>query len=208
MTKPKNPRYTTPAGIAQYPYLTKPDTKFNPDGEYKLKLEIPGDEAQALVTFLDEQVEASLAKAKKDPDNAGKRIKSGEPPYVIDENTGKVIVSFKLKAIVRPKKGEPFTQKPALFDAKGKPLGVDAKIGGGSKVKIAYEVVPFFTALVGASVSLRMKAVQVIDLREFSGGAGADAYGFGEEEGYEAEDTPAEQNGFTNEEEAQSGADF
>jgi hypothetical protein len=44
-----------------------------------------------------------------------------------------------------------------------------------------------------------MKAVQVIDLKEFSGGADAGAYGFGEEEGYEAEDTPAAANGFTEE---------
>jgi DNA-directed RNA polymerase len=75
MTKPKNPRYVTPAGTAQYPYLTKPDTKFNPDGEYKLKLEIPADQAQDIVTFLDEQHELAQAKAKKE--NAGKKIKEG-----------------------------------------------------------------------------------------------------------------------------------
>ncbi len=205
MTKPKNPRYVTPAGIAQYPYLTKPDTKFNPDGEYKVSLEIPAAQAQDIVTFLDEQHEASVAKAKKE--NAGKRIKEGEVPYLLNEETGAVTVRFKLKAKVSPKMGDPFEQRPAIFDAKGKPLQ-DAKVGGGSKIKVAYEVVPYFTAIAGAGVSLRMKAVQVIDLKEFSGGAGAGAYGFGEEEGYEAEDTPAEQNGFTNEEEAQSGADF
>ncbi len=205
MTKLKNPRYTTPAGIAQYPYLTKPDTKFNPDGEYKVSLVIPGANAQDLVTFLDEQHEANVAKVKKE--NAGKRIKEGEVPYVINEDTGEVTVRFKLKARVTPKSGDSFEQRPALFDAKGKPL-VDPKIGGGSKLKIAYEVVPYFTAIAGAGISLRMKAVQVIDLKEFSGGSGADAYGFGQEEGYEAEDTPAEQNGFTNEEEAHSGADF
>jgi hypothetical protein len=193
MTKSKNPRYVSPAGIAQYPYLTKPDTKFNPDGEYKLKLEIPADQAQDIVTFLDEQHELAQAKAKKD--NPGKKIKEGSAPYEVNEDTGKVSVSFKLKAKVTPKSGDPFEQKPAIFDAKGKPLQ-DAKIGGGSKVKVAYELVPYYTAIAGAGVSLRMKAVQVIDLVEYGGGAGADAYGFGEEDGYEAENTPAEQNGF------------
>lgn len=205
MTKPKNPRFVTPAGTAQYPYLNKPDTKFNPDGEYKVSLVIPGKDAQDIVTFLDEQHEASVAKAKKE--NAGKRIKEGEVPYLINEDTGDVTVRFKLKARVTPKSGDAFEQRPAIFDAKGKPL-VEAKIGGGTKMKVAYELIPYFTAIAGAGVSLRLKAVQVIDLKEFSGGAGADAYGFGEEEGYEAEDTPAEQNGFSNEEEAQSGADF
>lgn len=197
MSKPKLPRYVTPAGIAQYPYLTKPDTKFNPDGEYKLKLEIPSDKAQDLVTFLDEQFALAQEKAKKD--NPGKKIKPGNEPYEIDEDTGKVTVNFKLKAKVTPKNGDPFEQKPAIFDSKGKPIQGDAKVGGGSKVKVAYEVLPYFTAIAGAGVSLRMKAVQVIELVEYSGGAGAGAYGFGEEEGYEAEDNSADSNGFSEE---------
>jgi len=205
MSKAKNPRYTTPAGIAQYPYLTKPDTKFNPDGEYKLKLEVSDASGNAaLVTFLDEQMEKSVELAKKDPKNAGKKIKVGDAPYNLDEDTGKLTLGFKLKAIVRPKTGEPFEQRPAIFDAKGKPLQKDAKIGGGSKVKVAYEVIPFYTALVGASVSLRLKAVQVIDLVEFSGGASADAFGFGEEDGYEAEDNSATGNGFSEEDNGSS----
>ena len=197
MSKVKNPRYTTPAGIAQYPYLTKPDTKFNPDGEYKISVEIPGAAAQDIVTFLDEQFAASVAKAKKE--NPGKKIKEGDVPYSVDDDSGKVTVRFKLKAKVTPKMGDPFEQRPALFDAKGKPIGADTKIGGGSKVKVAYELVPYYTAIAGAGISLRLKAVQVIDLVEFSGGASSEAYGFGEEEGYEAEDTPAAQNGFAEE---------
>lgn len=198
MTKAKNPRYTTPKGVASYPYLTKPDTKFNPDGEYKISVEIPGEDAQDIVTFLDEQFALSVAKAKKD--NPGKKIKEGDVPYSINEDTGKVTVKFKLKAKVTPKIGDPFEQRPALFDAKGKPVGADAKVGGGSIVKVAYELIPYYTAIAGAGVSLRMKAVQIIELKEFSGGASSEAYGFGEEEGYEAEDTPAAQNGFTDEE--------
>jgi hypothetical protein len=197
MSKPKLPRYVTPAGTAKYPFLTKPDTKFNPDGEYKLKLEIPGDKAQDLVTFLDEQFALAQEKAKKE--NAGKKIKPGNEPYEIDQDSGKVTVNFKLKAKVTPKNGEPFEQKPAIFDSKGKPITGDAKVGGGSKVKVAYEVLPYYTAIAGAGVSLRMKAVQVIELVEYSGGAGAGAYGFGEEEGYEAEDNSADSNGFSEE---------
>jgi hypothetical protein len=198
MSKEKKPRFTTPKGTAQYPYLTKPDTKFNPEGEYKLKLELDAADAGELISFLDEQVELSVAAAKKDPKNAGKKIKVGDAPYSVNEETGKASFNFKLKAKVTTKSGETFEQRPAIFDAKGKPI-TDVNIGGGSKVKVAYEVVPFYTALVGASISLRMKAVQVIDLVEFSGGASAEGYGFGEEEGYEAEDNSAESNGFNSE---------
>ena len=196
MSKVKNTRYTTPAGIAQYPYLTKPDTKFNPDGEYKLSVEIKDPNLSApIVAFLDAESAASVAKAKKE--NPGKKIKEGDVPYSVNDDTGAVTVKFKLKAKVTPKVGDPFEQRPALFDAKGKPIGADAKIGGGSKVKVAYELVPYYTAIAGAGISLRLKAVQVINLVEFSGGASSEAYGFGQEEGYEAEDTPAVQNGFT-----------
>lgn len=198
MSKEKKPRFTTPKGTAQYPYLTKPDTKFNPEGEYKVKLEIDAADAGELISFLDEQVELSVAAAKKDPKNAGKKIKTGDAPYSVNEETGKASFNFKLKAKVTTKSGETFEQRPAIFDAKGKPI-TDVNIGGGSKIKVAYEVVPFYTALVGASISLRMKAVQVIDLVEFSGGASAEGYGFGEEEGYEAETNSAESNGFNNE---------
>lgn len=198
MSKEKKPRFTTPKGTAQYPYLTKPDTKFNPEGEYKVKLEIDAADAGELISFLDEQVELSVAAAKKDPKNAGKKIKTGDAPYSVNEETGKASFNFKLKAKVTTKSGESFEQRPAIFDAKGKPI-TDVNIGGGSKIKVAYEVVPFYTALVGASISLRMKAVQVIDLVEFSGGASAEGYGFGEEEGYEAEANSAESNGFNSE---------
>ena len=196
MSKPKLPRYVTPAGTAQYPYLTKPDTKFNPDGEYKLKLEIPADKTQDIVTFLDEQFAASVAAAKKE--NPGKRVKEADPPYLVNEETGTVAVSFKLKAKVTPKNGDPFEQRPAIFDAKGRPIK-DVNIGGGSTVKVAYEVLPFYTAVVGAGISVRLMACQVINLVVFSGGAGADAYGFGEEDGYEAEDNSAAGNGFNEE---------
>jgi hypothetical protein len=193
--KAKLPRFVTPKGTAQYPYLTKPDTKFNPDGEYKVNLEIDAQDATEIMSFLDEQLAESIAKAKEE--NKGKKIKEGDVPYSVDEDTGKVTVRFKLKAKVTPKNGEPFEQKPALFDAKGQPLVGDVKLGGGSKIKVSYEVLPYYTAIAGAGISLRVRAVQVIELVEFSS-AGAGAFGFGEEDGYEAAPT-AQTNDFTDE---------
>ena len=194
--KPKLPRFVTPIGVAQYPYLTKPDTKFNPDGDYKVNLEIDSKDAQEIMSFLDEQLALSVEKAKKE--NAGKKIKEGDAPYTVNEDTGKVTLKFKLKAKVTTKSGDQFDQKVAIFDAKGKPIVDVPNIGGGSKMKVSYEVIPFYTALVGAGLSLRVRAVQIIELHEFSGGAGAGAFGFGEEDGYEAE-TTAPNNEFTDE---------
>ena len=182
--KKKAERFVPPKGIASYPYLTNPDTKFNPDGEYKVSLIVAGDAASKAIDFLTEQHEVAVAKAKKE--NAGKRVKESELPFIENED-GTVTFKFKLKAKVTPKKGDTFEQKPALFDAKGKPLTGDPKVGGGSVVKVSYEVVPYYTAIAGAGVSLRLKAVQIIELKDYSGGGNAESYGFGEEEGFEAD---------------------
>ena len=183
--KKKAERFVSPKGLASYPYLTKPDTKFNPDGEYKVSLIVAGDDASKAIAFLTEKHNASVAQAKKE--NAGKRVKEGELPF-IENDDGTVTFKFKMKAKVTPKKGDPFEQKPALFDAKGKPLTGEPKVGGGSTIKVSYEVVPYYTAIAGAGVSLRLKAVQIIELKEYSGGGNAESYGFGEEEGFEADE--------------------
>ncbi len=183
--KKKVERFVSPKGIASYPYLTNPDTKFNHDGEYKVSLIVAGDDASKAIDFLTEKHKAAVAQAKKE--NAGKRVKEGELPC-IENDDGTVTFKFKLKAKVTPKKGDQFEQKPALFDAKGKPLTGETKVGGGSTIKVSYEVVPYYTAIAGAGVSLRLKAVQIIELKEYSGGGNAESYGFGEEEGFEADD--------------------
>ena len=187
--KKKAERFVSPKGTASYPYLTKPDTKFNPDGEYKVSLIVDGDAASKTIDLLAEQHDAAVSKAKKE--NAGKRVKEGELPFIGNDD-GTVTFKFKLKAKVTPKNGNQFEQKPLLFDAKGKPLVGEPKVGGGSTIKVSYEVVPYYTAIAGAGVSLRLKAVQIIELKEYSGGGNAESYGFCEEEGFEAgeDDTP------------------
>lgn len=204
--KPKAVRYVTPTGTAQYPYLNKPDTKFNPDGDYKVNLELSAEDAAEVMSFLDEQLAASYEKAKEE--QKGKKIKQADAPYSVDEDSGKVTLKFKLKAKGTTKAGEEFQQKVAIFDAKGKPMVEAPNIGGGTKMKVSYEVVPFFTSLVGAGIALRVRAVQVIDLVEFSGGASAGAFGFGEEDGYEAEESAKENNEFNDESESTEAQDF
>lgn len=200
--KARNPRYVTDTGTAIYPYLIEPDTEYNPEGEYKVKLRLSPDsevydaKRKSLGTmqeFLDEMLEKSVEKAKQE--NKGK-IKEADAPYSFDDDNGDLLVNFKLKARGQTRDGKEFTQAPALFDAKGKPFDGD-EIWGGSKIKVSFEVVPFYTKLIGAGITLRLKAAQIIELRQ-GGGASAEDYGFGEEEGYEAEDEAAD-SGFASE---------
>ena len=146
-----NPRFVSPLGVAVYPYLHKPDVKFNKDGEYKTTLRIKKDDAQETITRIDEAISASVNQIKKG--NGSKSVKTANPPYKIDEN-GDYLINFKLKAkVTNSKTGNSWTQKPALFDASGQPIAKDTIVWGGSEMKVSYELVPYHTSLVGAGVS-------------------------------------------------------
>lgn len=168
----------SPKGIARYPYLNTPDTKFNPEGDYKVTLVLDNnDETSALVATLNAIHEEAIAKAKQD--NPGKKIKIATLPINDEAEEGKTYISFKLRANVTPRNGSPFSQKPALVDAGGSPM--TKSIFGGSVIKVAFEASSFYTATVGAGLTLRLKAVQVIELA--AKGAGGD-FGFEAVEGY------------------------
>lgn len=174
--KRKFTRITSPAGIAIYPRLTTPDTKFDKDGVYSVDLELDGTNKEA-ASFI-----AALRKAADDAYKAtceskgSKKLKRADLP--IKDGEGDMIrIKFKLKAKAGNDE-KSWAQKPALFDAQGLALQNPPNVGSGSKIKVAFEVIPFFTAMVGAGVSLRMKAVQIIDLKEYVPGDRFDAYGF------------------------------
>ena len=103
------------------------------------------------------------------------------------DDTGNVEFKFKLKAKVRKRDGTYYEQEPAVFDAKVKPMDKSVLIGNGSKVKVAFEPVPYvMPSTKKAGVSLRLKAVQVIDLIEYGNSASSV---FDEEDGYVAPST-------------------
>lgn len=167
----------TPVGKAQWAHLTVPDTKFNPDGEYKVKLVLDANKAQGLLKELDTLVDAEYDKAKKEnPKKAAKIIRQDAyQPEVDDEGkeTGNIELSFKLKASGTSRSGQAFTQKPALVDGKGKPITKrNFKVGNGSEIAVAFEPIGYFMQSTNiASVSLRMKAVQIVNLIEYGDGS-------------------------------------
>lgn len=185
----------TPAGEAVFPKIVVPETKFDADGTYSLKLRLPdGPEADTLIAKIDEVRELAHQMAVNDAPNAAaaKKIKMADPSYGREldretgEETGNWLFNFKMKASgVSKKTGKPWSRKPALFDAKGQPIiGMtkNEEIWTGSVVKIAYELRPFYSPSFGAGCSQNLQAVQVIEL--VSGeGRSAEDFGFGEEDG-------------------------
>ncbi len=218
----------TPRGRAIYPKLHKPDTKFDADGVYSVKLAISKQDAEASGMKVPEEtlkelglknkpslIEVLDAYHKKQMDDSEEEYQAAlkkktrnlkreaDLPYSDNpDNEDEIIVNCKMKASGLTKKKEAFTQHPALFDAKGKPMPKDSNVGGGSILRVSFEPNPYFTSQLGSGVSLRLKAVQVIELKSF-GDRSASGYGFEAEDGFEAD--PEESNDFSNGDEKSSG---
>ncbi len=182
----KNPRYKTPVGTAIYPWITKADTKFNPDGEYRVKLRIPSEEAQEMMKLIQGEIDKIVTETTK---AKGKKVKAAACPFseVVDQDgqeTGEIDFSFKRKASFVSKEGKKVNITIPVFDSQLNPLQ-DVSVYGGSKIKLSYEIIPYSTAI-GTGVSLRMMACQVLELVEGGSGGTGSSYGFDAEEGYEA----------------------
>lgn len=196
---------TSPVGTAVWPHLSgDPDMKYAKDGHghYKTGLRLkrtdPGvaEFLEALEQRHKGAMEATREKYKeyclKAKEN-GKKPKpqlAGEAPWKdeVDKEgneTGCVIINFKMKASgVSKKTNKPWKRKPMLFDSQGAEITRAVNVGGGSRIKVSFELSQFWTAMVGASISLRLEGVQILDLKEFRKKSAAEL-GFGKEEGYE-----------------------
>jgi len=167
---------TTPAGVAKYPHLNKPDKKYatseKPHGEYKVDLEMPNEDAEPFIS----QAEAIFAEfiAEKKRELKKDKLKMHSAPW--EENDGVTRLRLRVKAMGQSKDGELFSRAPKLFNAAGEII--TDNIGGGSKLKVA--VVPYcwYTASLGAGITLQPKAVQVLELVTWGDGGSAAAYGF------------------------------
>lgn len=190
--------YTTPIGTAVYPHLHAPDTAYQAEGVYSTKLRFTGKDAEAVQKFLDEQYELSQEQAAQELVDTGKvkalkaaqaKVKAGPEPYVseIDEDTGEetgaILANFKMKASGTRKDGTTWSSRPTFFDASGKEVPLGLRIGSGSELRISCEINRYFTPALGAGVSLRLKAVQIISLQTWGGGVSAAQAGFDVVEG-------------------------
>jgi len=163
---------TTPVGIARYPHLNRPDKKFSEVGNYKVNLEMSSEDAEPFI----KQIEALFGEfvAEKKRELKKDKLKLHAAPW--EENDGQVQLKLNVKAIGKNKEGEEFSRAPKLFNAAGEVI--NDNIGGGSKLKVA--VVPYcwYTASLGAGITLQPKAVQVLDLVTWGDGGSAVSYGF------------------------------
>lgn len=198
--KPKFTNITTPPGVAIYPKLNAPDTKFNANGAYSTRVKFSAEEAQPIIDKYEtelakyfEEVKAELMQGDGKSKAKAKSLKlAPDKPYKADfddegNETGDLVLNFKMPAKV-VREGKPdLIMKPDIFDAAGKKLLNPPEIWGGSKLIIAAQFRPFNTAI-GVGLSLRLNAVQIVELST-RGSRDSESYGFGAQEGgYEASD--------------------
>jgi len=180
-------QFVTPKGVAVWPSLNTPDTKFVAEGEYHTKLRIQAEDAAPLIQQLEGIRDAYLAEAvRRDPKVKQYKMADLYEEEVDDQGnlTGHYLFKFKQKAVIQTRSGSSLNMKVALFDSQRSPT--TAQIGGGSVLRIAGSAIGYAmpsTKMVG--LSLRPSAVQVIQLSSM-GGASADAFTI--EDGFVADD--------------------
>lgn len=212
MSKREYPRITTPRGVLIFPHITKPDTKYvKPDGEYHTKFALPAEESstQAFIKRLEEVLQKYI---DENPDDLKPAVlkKAGRDDLYEEElddegeETGRLIFKFKLKAVVETK-DKRWEQCPRLFDAKAQPIEEEINPWTGTEGKCSLELFPYFMQNTkNFGISMRLKAVQILELKSGSG-PGAGDFGFGAEEDGYTSDSSGSAHGF--DEDAGSDAD-
>lgn len=102
-TKQKYPKHLSPRGVAIYPHLNKPDTRFKEDGEYSVKLRVAVEDFaewkeqldQWTNEALDVAIDRSTGKPLAGPAKAKSKAKGAQFPYSIPmDNDGNEIEGF------------------------------------------------------------------------------------------------------------------
>ena len=179
-TRSKEEAIVTPIGVAQYPWVNTPSTKFVPEGEYFCNLVLTKEEGDVIVKKVKEIQDRVVAEKKEE---LGKDVKVFDLPLTLEGD------SYTLKSKLKPvngksKDGTEYTRSIGLFDSKGSPWKKETIIRGGSKVRLNVRPKSWFSPLLGVGVSLELLAVQVIELSDGSlSEQAAESFGFTEVEG-------------------------
>jgi len=171
---------TTPRGIAVYPHLNAPDTKFesqqNKGGEWHTSLRLPEDSALPLV----EKLEATLTewikvKNAEQKEMRRKPYKRFDTPWaqVEDEDgnpTGAYIFKFKRGVQWTDRDGNVRTNKIEFVDGQRQTIGnLEDAIMGGSELCVNFSVRGWASPL-GISVALDLQKVQIVRLADAPAG--------------------------------------
>lgn len=171
---------TTPKGKAVWPRIDTPDTKFDDDGVYSCKLHVSEGDFKAFEAIVKPQLDAAYDAECSRQGKDKIRMAASSPLRINDDGDYEIYAKQKAKVHTKSKGTLEFTI--TAVDSQGKKITMP-KIGSGSTLKMAVEVNTWFVPSQGFGYTLRLRAVQVLDLVEYGGSGGS--FGFGaEEDGY------------------------
>lgn len=187
----KEQQLTTPIGEALFSHVKSTEIISGKDtGKYTVMLKLKSADA----ADLKEKIVACWERFKESDECKGKKFGKADPSLGTKEYKDEEYFKFSANKDIKCRNGETFENRVALFDAMGKIVGDKIKeIGNGSKIRVAFDPIPFYMTKDTHGVSLRLKAIQILDLKEYG-----DAQSFG----FEADET-----GWTSDEEASVPSD-
>lgn len=190
----KNPTITFPKGVAVFPALFRPDTKFDELGVYKADFKLSAEEAAPFIDLIQKYAKSHTGKALP---------KAKNPCFemILDEDgeeTGEVLFKARVKNKLRRSDKKLWDRRPMLIDAKKNDLPTDANPWGGSVIRVQAEV--NMGDKPKKFINLQPIMVQVIEM--VTGGSKGDTSAFDEEDGYEAS---ADTSDFEDESETTAG---
>lgn len=172
-------------GKANYVYInTRVDTYQGDPKGYSITLGFPEKDTKALT----KKLEALLVSAKESEWGQEKQwVGEGNIPPSEDAEGNSF---FKFKSSKKDKAGQ--WTKVELVDSKNNPLPENTNIGSGSLVRAIFTPAVYHLSKKNFGVTLFVDKLQVVELKEYSGGAGSNL-SFPEEDGYVAKvDFPTE----------------
>lgn len=180
-------KYTTGKGsLVGFIGVFEPSTKFNKEGVYTANILLSKDEGETLAAKIKEV-------RTKQFKTYGKGTKVADltrcVPYgITNEETGEEIMDTEGRYILKTtakaflKDGVAQVKIP-VFDAHQKPVK-SVRIGEDTIARLSISLEGYSVAG-KTGVSIKLKALQIIELVEYNGGGKAESYGFEEEEGFE-----------------------
>ncbi len=176
---------TTPKGSFHWAHVGTPDTTFKAEGQFHVKLQLAGQEAEDMRNAVDTAHANWKSEVNK---TKGQKAYQEFLPYKVvlgdDGMESGIQFHFKMKASgVNSRTGQAFTQRPMVVGPDKTPLPTNIKIANGSTGKVAYEMAPYQFGS-GLGIQLRLRGVQVLNLIEWNGDSADDSM-FSVEDGYE-----------------------
>ena len=176
---------TTPKGAFHWAHVGTPDTTFKAEGQFHVKLQLEGQEAEDMRNAVDTAHANWKSEVNK---TKGNKAYQEFLPYktILGEDgmESGIQFHFKMKASgVNSRTGQAFTQRPMVVGPDKTPLPTNIKIANGSTGKVAYEMAPYQFGS-GLGIQLRLRGVQVLNLIEWNGDSADDSM-FSVEDGYE-----------------------